>query len=203
MIRTFTLLLTNKEEWTTGIHTIEQCTDVLYNWLSHNGLALNLSKFEAVKFSVVQTLYTKDLKNVNVSGASIALSPSIKSLSVILDAHLTFDDHVAAVSKACYFYIRALHHIRASLSDDVAKTVARSIVSSRFDYCNSLLVGMSETNFSKLQCVQNTLARVFTDTKRYDYVNKEVIHIAPVLTKLHWLHVKSRIQNTEYRMCLL
>ena len=27
----------------------------------------------------------------------------------------------------------------------------------------------------------------------YDYVNKEVIHITPVLAKLHWLPVKSRI----------
>ena len=39
----------------------------------------------------------------------------------------------------------------------------------------------------------NTLARVITGTNPYDYVNKEVIHITPVLAKLHWLHVKSRV----------
>ena len=125
-------------------------------------------------------------------GASLALSPSIKSIAVIFDSHLTFD-HVAAVSKSCYFHIRALRHIRASLPNEVTKTVACSIVSFRLDYCNSLLVGMSEINFSKLQCVQNTLVPVFTGTKRDDYVNKELIHITPVLAKLHWLPVMSRV----------
>ena len=99
----------------------------------------------------------KDVSNINIAGTNIVLSPSIKSLGVILNSHLTFDDHVAAVSKACYFHIRALRHIRASLRDDVEKMITYSIISSRLDYCNSLLVGMSETNFSKLQLVHTPL----------------------------------------------
>ena len=134
----------------------------MYNWLSHNGLKLNPSKSEASQFSVAHIRFTKDLKSV-VAGASIALSPSIKSLGITLDSQLTFDDHVAASAKYDTSNIRVLRHIRASLSNFVAKTVAYSIVSSRLDYCNTLLVGMSETNFSKLQCVQNTLVEVITD----------------------------------------
>ena len=34
---------------------------------------------------------------------------------------------------------------------------------------------------------------ILTGRKRYDYVNKEVIHITPVLAKLHWLPDKSRV----------
>ena len=71
--------------------------------------------------------------------------------------------------------------------------VACSIVSSRLDYCNSLLVDMSEKNFAKLQVVQNTLARVVTGTKRYDHIKREVIHITPVLANLHWLPIKARV----------
>ena len=52
---------------------------------------------------------------------------------------------------------------------------------------------MSENNFAKLQRVQNSLARVVTGTKRYDHVKREVIHITPVLAKLHWLPVKARV----------
>ena len=43
------------------------------------------------------TRYTKNATAVKVSVAPISLSPSIKSLGVILDSHLTIDDHVAAV----------------------------------------------------------------------------------------------------------
>ena len=114
------------------------------------------------------------------------MSDAVKSLGVILDPQLTLDRHVAAVSKACYFHIRALRHIRKSLPDDVAKMVACSIVSSRLDYCNSLYAGMSDSNFAKLQRVQNCLARVVTGTARSD-------HITPVLAELHWLPIKSRV----------
>ena len=123
----------------------------------------------------------------------VILSPSIKSLGVILDSHLTFDEHVAAVSKTCFFHIRALRHICASLPDDVAKIIACSIISSRLDYYNFLRVGMSETNFSKHQLVQNTFARVVTGTKRYYYMKKEVIHIKLVRAKRHRSPVKLRV----------
>ena len=167
------LHLRSKEELTTAIETIERCADALYNWLSHNGLALNPSKLKVIQFSISQARYTNNVATINVAGAPTALSPYIKSLGVTLDSHLTFDDHVTAVSKACYFHIRALRHIRASIPDNVAKMIACSIVGSRLDYCNSLLAGMSEANFTKLQCVQNILAHVLTGYRRYECVKQE------------------------------
>ena len=88
--------------------------------------------------------------------------------------------------KASYYHIRSLRHIRAAMLKDTACTVASAIVGSRLDYCNAILVGISETNLNKLQCVQNTLARVVTGTRRRD-------HISPVLADLHWLPIHARI----------
>jgi len=59
-----------------------------------------------------------------------------------------------------YFHIRAFRHIRSVLSDDMAKSVAVSLVSSRLDYANSLLFVTSASNLHKLQRVQNTLAKI-------------------------------------------
>ena len=92
------------------------------------------------------------------------------------------DQHVADVCKNCYFHIRTLHHVRSSLPDDVVRTVACSIVQSRLDYCNALFTDMSEANLSKLQRVQNTLARVVLRRGKYE-------HITPALSELHWLPV--------------
>ena len=44
----------------------------------------------------------------------------------------------------------------------------------------------SDTNFAKLQRVQNSLARIVTSTRKYD-------HITPVLNRLHWLPVQQRV----------
>ena len=41
--------------------------------------------------------------------------------------------------KACFFHIRVLRHIRASLTTKASKTIAAAIVGSKLDFCNSLL----------------------------------------------------------------
>ena len=67
------------------------------------------------------------------------------------------------------------------------------MVAGRLDYCNAVLYGSLSMNINKLQCVQNTLARVVSKMHRCD-------HITPVLADLHWLPIHYR---TEYRITLL
>ena len=109
---------------------------------------------------------------------------------MIIDNTLSFVDHVNTVCKAAHFHIRVLRHIRRCVSVNDAKTVATAMVSSRLDYCNSILYGTSSTNLNKLQRVQNALARTVMMTKRRD-------HITPVLADLHWLPVRAR---TEFKI---
>ena len=99
---------------------------------------------------------------------------------------MSFDKQVSETCKACYFHIRALRHIRASLTTEASKTIAAAIVGSRLDFCNSLLAGTSVSNLTRLQHVQNTLARVVAQKPRF-------CHITPVLSDLHWLPVRHRI----------
>ena len=117
----------------------------------------------------------------------------LKSLGVTLDQTLSFDQHVGNTVKASNFNIRALRHIRPLLDRATSNTVACSIVSTRLDYCNSLLFGTSTKNVQRLQRIQNTLARVVTGAKKRD-------HIKPVLQDLHWLPVPQRI---EYKVALI
>jgi len=68
-----------------------------------------------------------------------------------------------------------------------------AFISSRLDYCNSLLVGIREGLLDRLQRVQNAAARLITGTRKYD-------HITPVLSALQWLPVRQRI---IYKLALL
>ncbi len=58
-----------------------------------------------------------------------------------------------------------------------------AFMTSRLEYCNSLLGGCSARLINKLQMVQNTAARVLTRTRKYD-------HISLVLSTLHCLPIK-------------
>ena len=53
------------------------------------------------------------------------------------------------------------------------------------DYCNSLFRGLSCFNLHKLQSIQNTLARIVTNHRKY-------AHVTPILKQLHWLPIKYR-----------
>ena len=55
-----------------------------------------------------------------------------------------------------------------------------ALVTSRLDYCNSLLNGLSQTHMLRLQRVQNTAARLICRIKKFD-------HISTSLQSLHWL----------------
>ena len=60
------------------------------------------------------------------------------------------------------------------------------MVSSRLDYCNSILYGAPELSISKLQKIQNALARVVLQ-------KNSATSAGPLLNSLHWLPVHSRI----------
>ena len=89
----------------------------------------------------------------NIAGVDASLIDTVKSFGVTTDFRLTFDKHVSNICQASHFYIRALQHVRGSMSTDIAKYVASTIVDSRLDYCNSLSYGVSAANLHKPQLV--------------------------------------------------
>ena len=51
--------------------------------------------------------------------------------------------------------------------------LANSLVSSKLDYCNSLYNGISQANLNKIQRIQNTLARVVTNsTSKFEQLHQ-------------------------------
>jgi len=105
---------------------------------------------------------------------------------VVIDCQLTMADHVAALRRSCLFQLHQLRMVRSLLTLEAAKMLVHAFVSSRLDYCNSLLYGVSDGLLAKLQTVQNAAARVVTGTRKFD-------HITPVMHQLHWLPVRQRI----------
>lgn len=65
-------------------------------------------------------------------------------------------------------------------------TLIHDIISSRLDYCNSLLYGLPAYQIQKLQRVQNSAARLVFEESKF-------CHITPLLRALHWLPVAYRI----------
>ena len=74
----------------------------------------------------------------------------------------------------------------ASCHRVMLRKLVHAFVTSRLDYCNSLLSECPNYVINNVQLVQNAAARVLTRISKRD-------HISPVLASLPWLPVKSRI----------
>ena len=53
--------------------------------------------------------------------------------------------HNSAVCSSCFYHIQNLRRIRRYLDLDGAKLLVTALLSSRLDYCNSLLYGIADT----------------------------------------------------------
>jgi hypothetical protein len=177
-----------------GLSTLAACTAAVKRWYLLNGLLLNPTKSEAIVLGTDHQLRNAgDIQSVTVADATLPVSSEFKSLGVVIDSRLTFEKHAKAVAKACHFHLRAIQHIRSHLTQDLANTLAVSLVSSRLDYCNSLLHGAPSSTINILQRVQNCAARVVTQSSR-------LTSARPLLQSLHWLPVAERI---EFKLDLL
>ena len=96
-------------------------------------------------------------------------------------------NHIAALSRSCFFRHRQLTSIKQSLTIEATKTLIHAFVGSRLDYCSSVLVSVSG------QLLQNAATGIITGTKKYE-------RMKPVLQELHWLPVRQRI---TYKTALL
>ncbi|KAL6458609.1 hypothetical protein MHYP_G00320810 [Metynnis hypsauchen] len=172
---------------------IEDCVKDVKCWMSRNFLLLNSNKTEVLLLG--PKLARDKLSDLILNLADFTVTPgsAAKNLGVIIDSDLSFDQHTGSITRTAFLHLRNIAKIRNARSLRDAEVLIHAFITSRLDYCNSLLSGCTNTNLNKLQLVQNAAARLLTKTRTSD-------HISPVLSSLHWLPIKFRI---DYKILLL
>ena len=121
-------------------------------------------------------------------GESI-ISPStepLRNLGAWFDCNFNLNFNITKACRSGFFHLHNIRRVRKYLSIESAHKLVHAFITSRLDYCNSLLYGLPYCALSKLQRVQNAAARVL-------YLAPRHCHITPILYKLHWLPVTFRI----------
>ena len=163
-----------------------KCLEDVKLWLCANKLKLNADKTDFIIFGAKsQQEKFNPFFPVNILGESLIPSDAVKNLGVWFDSDFSFTKHVKNVCKLCFIQMRDLRQIRQYLTRDAALTAANALVGSRLDYCNSLFRGLSVANLRKLQCIQNSLARIVCRTTCLS-------HTTPLRKALHWLPIRHR-----------
>jgi len=146
----------------------------MFLWNHWFGTAANLRKINSM--DLVLHVGSDVIKPFNV----------VRDLGVSLDQELSMKQHINKMTRNCFFQIRRLKQVRHIIGPEITTSLITAFVTSRLDYCNSVLAGLPKLTIAPLQRVHNAAARLITGIGRHD-------HVTPALRKLHWLPIPRRI----------
>ena len=172
---------------------VQKCIADILLWMQSNKLKLNPEKTESMVAGTTHSLKQISLAPMSIAGSSISSQNSVKYLGVRLDNSLTMQRHISDVCRSCFLALRRISSIRPFLSTESTATLVHANITSRLDYCNSSLSGISSDQLSRLQRVQNSAARLVLKKRKRE-------HITPLLNQLHWLPLTFRI---KYKLSVL
>ena len=178
------ILSTNQ---TASVTAIENCVAELRSWMSSNMLMVSDSKTEFLIVGSKQQLERVNIPFIHVGEDQITPVTSVRNLGVIFDSNLKMDMQITKSCQMAYYHLHNIRRIRKFLSQEATCTIIHAFITSRIDYCDSLMNGLPENLIKKLQRVQKTAARLVFNLRKYD-------RITPALVTLHWLPVKYRIE---------
>ena len=170
-----------------AVLTIQECFTKVKCWMSSHFLKLNDDKTEVLV--ITTPALSKHLQPITLQLGESPIQPSkeVRDLGVTYDSTMRLEAHVRNVCKSAYHQLHNIYRIRRYLTENAAKSLVHAFITSRLDYCNSLLCGLPAQLLDRLQHVQNAAARLVTGTSRLS-------HITPVRRDLHWLPVSHRIR---------
>ena len=164
-------LVVERSERQIALETLKQCTRDVMPWMENNKLVCNASKthFEVAHFSSCY-LRHDPIAQASVGDSLISPSSEVKDLGLYLDHYLKMSSHVNRLCKPAYFSIKRIGQICKYLDAPCTEKLVHVFVTSKLDYCNSLLIGLPDKEISKLQRIQNSAARLVISTRKTDHI---------------------------------
>ena len=126
-----------------AISAMTNCIADIRDWMISDKLMLNDSKTEILLVGSRQQLRKVELDALMVGTSKVPLASSaVRSLGAWFDSELTMNTHVNKLCSATYFHLYNLRRIRKYLSQETYEQLVHAFITSRIDYCNSLLYGL-------------------------------------------------------------
>ena len=176
------------------ISAIQDCISSVLNWMNSNKLMLNTDKTEILTVGTSSRIKQVDFTcdTIKILNSEIPIQNSVKYLGVRLDQNMSMSDHISDICRSLFLSLRHIGTIRPYLSERATSCLVNSLITSRLDFCNATLSGITADQLARLQRIQNSAAKLITKKRKYD-------HVTPILHELHWLPIQYRI---KFKLCV-
>ncbi len=94
-----------------------------------------------------------------------------KFLGIVFDPKLSFNEHVYSITPKIYKRINILRILKGKLwrsPSNFLINLYKSIIRPIFEYANFPFISMSDSNFSKMQKIENKIVRLYLSSSIYD-----------------------------------
>lgn len=159
---------------------VSRCNHVLsklHEWSTLNSLTINSTKTKAMLFQAKNknAILSDDLI---IGTSKIELVSCTKSLGVIFDTHLTWNNHIEFISKKVAKAVGVLTRLRFFLPPAVKVLIYNSLFLSHINYCHLVWGTTSASNVTKLLLLQKKAVRAIANAPR-------LAHTEPLFSSLH------------------
>ena len=165
---------------------LEACVKDIRSWMIKNKLKINDDKTEFLMVSSSRSRVQLE-ESLRIGDTVVSSSASCRNLGVMFDKHADMTKQVSSVCRSAHFHLRNINIIRPLLTNDATAQLIHALITSRLDYCNSLLYGLPDCVIYKLQRIQNIACRILCRKPRAS-------EVSALMCELHWLPVRRRIQ---------
>ena len=165
---------------------ISSCMREIVRWSNLHFVKINPDKTEIIVLRPPSLNKHLMINGAFIGDDCIRFSKQVKNVGVWIDENLKFEKHVNTLVSHGLKIVKDISKVKKYFIQEHLERITHSVVSSRLDYCNSVLFGTSCENISKLQKFQNSAAKLILGKKKCESATL-------ALYQLHWLNVKARI----------
>ena len=146
---------------------VEMCLIKIKSWMIMNKLRLNENKTEVlfITTSLLTEQQSTELDKLNFVGECLSFPTNevVRNPSFYFGSKWNIEHHVKKLCLACRYHLRNIGKIRNLINAHTTHMRVHAFITSRLDYCNSLLVGIPKFLKERLQKkIQNKAARLIT-----------------------------------------
>ena len=137
------------------------------------------------------------LSHIHVCDERVLASPRAGNIGVLFHESLNMVPQVTAVCKSAFYHLRKIRLIRKHLTFDAAQLLVQALVTSKLDYCNSLLYSLPSS------VILHLFLRIFTGSRFISGLNWKYLSLSARLSMDMILLISKIFFNVTFRYGIL
>ena len=133
-----------------ALDAIEKCIADVRSWMINDKFMLNDDKTEFLVIGTSKQLSKVSVSSIRVGDVDVISAYPMKNQGSWFDSHMDMATHITKTCGSAFLYLYNIGHIRKYLTSECTEKLIHAYITSRLDYCISLLYGVPQHHMQKL-----------------------------------------------------